>query len=194
MKRLLLLIAAATLAHLGYFTWQSSDDAGLIRDAADQLAALGDEDANSLVFGTVVEKYPYSLSTAGARSQLASLQPWLKSEPAGLSLRDGLMLGTSPWIGPSAVMALALVLALWLTFAPGSRIRILSALLLIAALAVSALSQGWIGLSGAGSGGDILQIALTGIDGMAYTIFPWAAVGALAMGFGLGLFPQDPNR
>jgi len=169
MKRLLLLIAAATLAHLGYFTWQSSDDAGLIRDAADQLAALGDEDANALAYGAVVEKYPYSLSTAGARSQLATLQPWLGSEPAGLPLRDKLKLETSPWIGPSAVMAMALVLALWLAFAPRSRMRVLSVLLLLAALAVSALGQGWIGLS-------------------------WAAVGTLAAGFGLGLFPQKRRR
>lgn len=193
MKRLLMLLAAATLAYLGHFTWESGTDAEIIGDAVDQMASLGDDDATILSCDVMVQKFPYAYPTAGARSQLADLQPWLQqqeSDSSALPLRDALLLDTTPWLGPAAVMGLALSLALWLVCMPRSRVRFLSVLLLLAALAASVLGQGLLDLTGSGADGDMLSLALTGIDRLAYTIFPWAATGALAAGFLLGLFPR----
>lgn len=193
MKMPLMLLAVAALASVGTVSFDTDNEAFQQRNLAQVVAAAGVDDATAAAYGLLVEEYPYAPFVAEARSELVGLETWLMTLPVeqqGLPLRDPLILDRAPWIGPSGVMVLGLVLTLLLTLMRRTRVRSLAAITLLLGLAAGALAQGFVDLSGSESAEALNNGTPSGLEGLAFAYFPWIAVGVLGTGVLLGLAPR----
>ncbi|MFT7461890.1 MAG: hypothetical protein ACI9EF_000224 [Pseudohongiellaceae bacterium] len=190
MKTPLMFLAVAVLASVGTVAFDTDDLAFQGYDAAKLVAKAGIDDATAVTYGTLLEDYPYAPFIAEVRTELASLDTLLVSLPEeqdGLPLRDPLILSNAPWVGPSGVMILGLLLALWLAVMPRTKVRSLAAITLVLGLTASAFGQGFVDMSGGeGAGGP-----MAGGESQAFAYFPWISVGVLALGVLLGLMPRE---
>jgi len=196
MKLPLMLVSVAVLASVATVAFDTEDSAFQLYDAAKLVAAAGLDDATAAAYGPLLDEYPYAPFAVEIRGELANLDTWVVSLPEeqnGLPLRDPLIIEEAPWIGPSAVMILGLLLALWLTIMPRTKVRSLAAILLILGLTGAALSQGFIDLSGSEAGDASQSGPMPGAEGLAYAYFPWLAMGVLGAGVLLGLVPRGKD-
>lgn len=194
MRTLVLLGGAALLGLQAWFAFDTAAASGRVAGEALEIADLGDDEATRMALAAPLDLYPFAPASFTARLRLAQTEGGLagRAQRAGpLPLRDGLLTNHgAPWVAPGGV-ALAAALALLAgLLGRQSRVRLLSALLLLLLLGATALAQGWLP-SPAAPGGDGWQAVVTSqLEALAFAAFPALALAGLLLAWLLALLPR----